>query len=55
MCIPYGSIRTIRRTEGLLVLVSEDRTGVIAAENGFILGTAAEVLRLIEEHREVSE
>lgn len=50
--IPYDEIRQILHTKRLLVLVKEDRTGVLLARSGFTTGDVDAVTRLINNVRE---
>lgn len=45
--IAYGEIRQILRTRRLLILVCDDKTGVLVARNGFRKGTEEEVMTLL--------
>lgn len=45
--IPYEDIREIKRSRRLLILLCEDRTGVLVALDGFTAGNANEVNALL--------
>lgn len=46
--IPYTDILEIKQTKGLLVLVCADKVGVMAAKDGFVSGSAENVLALLQ-------
>lgn len=47
MDIPYEDIRDIKRSRRLLILLCEDKTGVLVALDGFTTGSANEVNALL--------
>ena len=46
--VPYSEIVAIRQTKQLYVLVCTDKVGVMVAKNGFVSGSAEEIMALIE-------
>ncbi len=50
--VAYADLRKTLRSKSLLVLVAEDKTGVLIKKDAFTLGTEETVLRLIEAARE---
>ena len=49
--IPYEKVIRIRQSRRLLILICEDKTGVLVARNGFITGTCNEVMELLRSYK----